>query len=183
MIKHVLLLCLMIHCTIADPKAVVPVPVPPVPVSVPPLPKHAWLTLHGDEPYVVANGGFSGLYPPQTELAYSQSIIFGKGGTVLLCDLHMSRDGHGFCLSQLNLQNTTNAADAFPNRKKTYIVNGKELQGWFALDLTSNEMFDKLIGKSQLMHQNRYILRRQIPDFVVFFFSSDTIDIQQNRFI
>ncbi|XP_049382620.1 glycerophosphodiester phosphodiesterase GDPDL6-like isoform X1 [Solanum stenotomum] len=145
MIKHLLLLCCLIHCTIADPKAAVPVPIPPVPVSVPPLPKHTWLTLHGDEPFVVANGGFSGLYPPQTELAYSQSIIFGKGGTVLLCDLHMSRDGHGFCLSQLNLQNTTNAADAFPNRKKTYIVNGKELQGWFALDLTSDEMFDKLI--------------------------------------
>lgn len=129
----------MIHCTIADPKG-----------AVPPPPKRTWLTLHGDEPFVVANGGFSGLYPPQTDLAYGQAIISGKGGTALLCDLHMSRDGHGFCLSQLNLQNTTNAADAFPNRKKTYIVNGKELQGWFALDFTSDEMFTKLIGKSQL---------------------------------
>lgn len=139
MMRHVLLICLMIHCTIADAKG-----------AVPPPPKQTWLTLHGDEPFVVANGGFSGLYPPQTDLAYGQAIISGKGGTALLCDLHMSRDGHGFCLSQLNLQNTTNAADAFPNRKKTYIVNGKELQGWFALDFTSDEMFTKLIGKSQL---------------------------------
>lgn len=129
----------MIHCTVADPKSGTGA------VPVPPLPKQKWLTLHGDEPFVVANGGFSGLYPPQTDIAFRQSIVFGKGGTVLLCDLHMSRDGHGFCLSQLNLQNTTNAADAFPSRKKTYIVNGKELQGWFALDFTSDEMFDKLI--------------------------------------
>ncbi|KAF3656701.1 putative pentatricopeptide repeat-containing protein-like [Capsicum annuum] len=139
MIRHLLLVCLMIHCTVADPKSGTGA------VPVPPLPKQKWLTLHGDEPFVVANGGFSGLYPPQTDIAFRQSIVFGKGGTVLLCDLHMSRDGHGFCLSQLNLQNTTNAADAFPSRKKTYIVNGKELQGWFALDFTSDEMFDKLI--------------------------------------
>ncbi|PHT55058.1 hypothetical protein CQW23_03544 [Capsicum baccatum] len=139
MIRHLLLVCLMIHCTVADPKSGTGA------VPVPPLPKQKWLTLHGDEPFVVANGGFSGLYPPQTDIAFSQSIVYGKGGTVLLCDLHMSRDGHGFCLSQLNLQNTTNAADAFPSRKKTYIVNGKELQGWFALDFTSDEMFDKLI--------------------------------------
>ncbi|KAJ8548947.1 hypothetical protein K7X08_030913 [Anisodus acutangulus] len=138
MIRHLLLVCLLIHCTIADPKGGKPA-VPP------PLPKRTWLTLHGDEPLVVANGGFSGLYPPQSDIAFSQSIVFGKGGTVLLCDLHMSRDRQGFCLSQLNLQNTTNAADAFPNRKKTYIVNGKELQGWFALDFTSNEMLSKLI--------------------------------------
>ncbi|CAN4105457.1 unnamed protein product [Withania somnifera] len=129
MISHLLLVCLMIHCT----RGAVP------------LPKRTWLTLHGDEPFVVANGGFSGVYPSQTDLAFSQSIIFGKGGTVLLCDLHMNRDGQGFCLSQLNLQNTTNAADAFPNRRKTYLVNGKELQGWFALDFTSDEMFNKLI--------------------------------------
>ncbi|KAK4348180.1 hypothetical protein RND71_034519 [Anisodus tanguticus] len=138
MIRHLLLVCLMIHCTIADPKGGKPA-VPP------PLPKRTWLTLHGDEPVVVANGGFSGLYPPQSELAFSQAIVFGKGGIVLLCDLHVSRDGQGFCLSQLNLHNTTNASDAFPNRKKTYIVNGKELQGWFALDFTSNEMLSKLI--------------------------------------
>ncbi|XP_060194695.1 glycerophosphodiester phosphodiesterase GDPDL6-like isoform X2 [Lycium barbarum] len=138
MIRHLLLVCLLIHCTIADPKGGKP--------AVPPsLPKRTWLTLHGDEPVVVANGGFSGLYPPQSDLAFSQSIVFGKGGTVLLCDLHMSRDGQSFCLSQLNLQNTTTAADAFPNRRKTYIVNGKELQGWFALDFTSDEMLSKLI--------------------------------------
>lgn len=152
MIRHLLLVCLMIHCTVADPKSGTGA------VPVPPLPKQKWLTLHGDEPFVVANGGFSGLYPPQTDIAFRQSIVFGKGGTVLLCDLHMSRDGHGFCLSQLNLQNTTNAADAFPSRKKTYIVNGKELQGWFALDFTSDEMFDKLIGKSQQTHENGYIV-------------------------
>ncbi|MCD7456282.1 hypothetical protein HAX54_031119 [Datura stramonium] len=139
MIRHVLLGCLMIHCTIADPKGGEGT------VPLPPLPKRTWLTLHGDEPFVVANGGFSGLYPQQSDIAFSQSIIYGKGGTVLLCDLHMSRNRQGFCLSQLNLQNTTNAADAFPNRRKTYIVNGKELQGWFALDFTSDEMLGKLI--------------------------------------
>lgn len=69
----------------------------------------------------------------------------------MLCDLHMSRDGQGFCLSQLNIQNTTNAADAFPNRRKTYIVNGKEIQGWFALDFIADELYSKLQGKSQLM--------------------------------
>lgn len=137
----------MIQCTIADAKHKKGTAVP--------LAKRKWLTLHGDEPVVVANGGFSGLYPSQTDIAFRN--VFGKNGTVFLCDLHMSRDGHGFCLSQLNIQNTTTAADAFPDRRKTYIVNGKELQGWFALDFTSDEMLSKLVGKRQLMHVNAYI--------------------------
>ncbi|KAH0716809.1 hypothetical protein KY290_015777 [Solanum tuberosum] len=135
MLRHVLLVCLMIQCTIADTEYKKGTAVP--------LAKRTWLTLHGDEPVVVANGGFSGLYPSQTDIAFRN--VFGKNGTVFLCDLHMSRDGHGFCLSQLNIQNTTNAADAFPDRRKTYTVNGKEFQGWFALDFTSDEMFSKLL--------------------------------------
>ncbi|XP_019256078.1 PREDICTED: glycerophosphodiester phosphodiesterase GDPDL7-like isoform X1 [Nicotiana attenuata] len=136
MIRHILLVSLLIHCTLAQPKGGKPIS--------PPLPKRTWLTLHGDEPVVVANGGYSGLLPAQTDTAFSQANALGKRGTVLLCDLHMSRDGLGFCLSQLNIQNTTNAADAFPNRRKTYIVNGKEIQGWFALDFIADELYSKL---------------------------------------
>jgi len=100
----------------------------------PPLPLKKWMTLSGGEPQIVANGGFSGLFPASSIIAYEFALFNSLPGTILLCDLQFTRDGQGFCESEIALQNTTNVDDIDPKGQKTYNVNGQEIHGWFGLD-------------------------------------------------
>ncbi|KAL2534808.1 Glycerophosphodiester phosphodiesterase GDPDL7 [Abeliophyllum distichum] len=110
----------------------------------PPLPSKKWMTLSGGEPQIVANGGFSGLFPASSIIAYDFAASNSLPGTILLCDLQFTRDGQGFCESALALQNTTNVDDIDPKGQKTYNVNGQEIHGWFGLDYDAVYLFNNV---------------------------------------
>lgn len=59
---------------------------------------------------------------------------------ILWCDVQLTKDGVGVCAPDLILQNSTNIADVYKNRDKTYLVNGVRTSGWFSSDFMFNEL-------------------------------------------
>ncbi|KAJ1269064.1 hypothetical protein BS78_07G181800 [Paspalum vaginatum] len=97
-------------------------------------------TLNGDAPLVVAKGGFSGIFPDSSQGAYSYALIASAPDTALWCDVQLTKDGVGVCLRDINMQNCTNIAQAYPARERTYVVDGVRKTGWFASDFTIAEL-------------------------------------------
>ncbi|CAN6479083.1 unnamed protein product [Victoria cruziana] len=98
----------------------------------------AWKTLTGSRPVVVARGGFSGLLPDSSLLAYQLGQMLSSPDGISWCNVQLAKDGVGLCVRDLNLANTTNITDIIPSGQKTYEVNGVSLTGWFTVDYDSS---------------------------------------------
>ncbi|KAF5469549.1 hypothetical protein F2P56_013613 [Juglans regia] len=129
MIRCLLFISLLIHSTLGKISAVAP-------------PSQKWLTLNGNQPLVIARGGFSGLFPESSSFANQMAQSLSLQGTALFCNLQLTKDGIGICLSDIRLDNSTNMALVHPKGQKTYDVNGKQVHGWFALDYTIDQLFN-----------------------------------------
>ncbi|XP_042503859.1 glycerophosphodiester phosphodiesterase GDPDL7-like [Macadamia integrifolia] len=110
----------------------------------PAAPSQNWQTLNGDSPVVIARGGFTGIFPDSSSYAYQFAVSTSLPEVILYCDLQLTKDGQGLCQSEIQLDNSTTIASTYPQGGKTYNVNGKDLHGWFALDFTSDLLFNNV---------------------------------------
>lgn len=97
---------------------------------------------------VVARGGFSGLLPDSSLLAYQLGQMLSSPDGISWCNVQLAKDGVGLCVRDLNLANTTNITDIIPSGQKTYEVNGVSLTGWFTVDYDSSFLTNNVSGKS-----------------------------------
>ncbi|CAH8386426.1 unnamed protein product [Eruca vesicaria subsp. sativa] len=118
--------------------------VPKTPAATEAVPAEKWLTLNGQEPAVVARGGFSGLFPESSAPANDLATNTSSSGLTILCNLQMTKDGVGLCLPDIRLDNSTTISTLFPKAQKTYKVNGQDLKGWFALDYSADTLFSNV---------------------------------------
>ncbi|XP_022750227.1 glycerophosphodiester phosphodiesterase GDPDL6-like [Durio zibethinus] len=125
MIRCLLLISLLIHASLAKKQDQPAEPEAPV---------KKWLTLSGEPPLVIARGGFSGLFPESSTFANDMANQLKFTEVALFCNLQLTKDGIGICLSDIRLDNSTNIGMIFPKDPKTYTVNGQQVRGWFALD-------------------------------------------------
>ncbi|KAL5711584.1 glycerophosphodiester phosphodiesterase [Ranunculus cassubicifolius] len=96
-----------------------------------------WKTLSGAAPLVVAKGGFSGLFPDSSIMAYNMSLWTSLPNTVLWCDVQLTKDGVGVCLPSLVLdEHYRNIAGP----SKVYTVNGEQTSGHFSVDYTLEDL-------------------------------------------
>ncbi|KMZ69106.1 putative Glycerophosphoryl diester phosphodiesterase [Zostera marina] len=95
-----------------------------------------WLTLHGNEPSVIAKGGMSGVFPDSSEYAYSIAMQTSMPDVVLWCDVQLTKDGYGICLPDVKLSNCTVIGSVYANQTKTYDINGESVSGMFSVDYT-----------------------------------------------
>lgn len=100
---------------------------------------------------MVARGGFSGIFPDSSEFAVDMAMTSSMGDIVMYCDLQLTKDGMGICQPDVVLDNTTNIGMVYPDNKKMYLVNGKQVQGWFAVDYTFDELYNNVTRKSILL--------------------------------
>ncbi|KAF8093829.1 hypothetical protein N665_0377s0039 [Sinapis alba] len=135
MLRFFILFSLFLHSCVAAPKT---------PAAATAVPAKKWLTLNGQEPAVVARGGFSGLFPESSASANDLAISTSSPGLTMLCNLQMTKDGVGICLSDIRLDNSTTISTLFPKAQKTYKVNGQDLKGWFALDYSADTIFSNV---------------------------------------
>ncbi|CAH2069572.1 unnamed protein product [Thlaspi arvense] len=135
MLRFFILFSFFIHSCVAAPKT---------PAASAAVPAKKWLTLNGQEPAVVARGGFSGLFPESSASANDLAISTSSPGLTMLCNLQMTKDGVGICLSDIRLDNATTISTLFPKAQKTYTVNGEDLKGWFALDYSADTIFSNV---------------------------------------
>ncbi|KAF7806508.1 glycerophosphodiester phosphodiesterase GDPDL7-like [Senna tora] len=112
----------------------------------PAAPAQKWSTLNGNQPLVIARGGLSGVYPEATEGAIQMAMATTSiPDVVILCNLQMTKDGVGLCLTDIRLDNATNIALFDPKGQKTYDVNGKNVNAWFSVDYTDQQLTDNVI--------------------------------------
>ncbi|KAI3870561.1 hypothetical protein MKX03_022754 [Papaver bracteatum] len=93
-----------------------------------------WQTLSGNEPLVIARGGFSGLLPDSSSDAYIIAMGTSLPNVVLWCDVQLTKDEVGICFPDLKLNNATDIQRVSPNTSSTYLVNGVSMEGWFTVD-------------------------------------------------
>lgn len=110
---------------------------------------YVMIYIAGKQPLVIARGGFSGLFPESSSFANQMALSLSLQDTVLFCNLQLTKDGIGICLSDIRLDNSTNIALVYPKGQKTYDVNGNQVHGWFALDYTIDQLFNNVSRKSQ----------------------------------
>lgn len=106
----------------------------------------------GKEPLVIARGGLSGVFPESSPFANQMATSAGVFNTALYCNLQLTKDGIGICLTDLRLQNSTTIEDVFPKAFKYYKVNGKTVRGWFSVDYMSEDLFSKVFSKFILLY-------------------------------
>ncbi|CAA7032372.1 unnamed protein product [Microthlaspi erraticum] len=135
MLRFLIFFSLLIHTCVAAPKK---------PAAAAAAPAKKWLTLNGQEPAVVARGGFSGLFPESSASANDLALSTSSPGLTMLCNLQLTKDGVGICLSDIRLDNATTIATLFPKAQKTYKVNGQDLKGWFSLDYSADTIFSNV---------------------------------------
>ncbi|KAK9057203.1 hypothetical protein SSX86_024570 [Deinandra increscens subsp. villosa] len=99
-----------------------------------------WRTLTGNPPSVIANGGFSGLFPGSSRNAYSLASLLSVSDLIQWCDVQLTKDNVGICFPNLYLQNSSTIETAFPAGGKTYNVNGVDVKGYFPIDFTISDL-------------------------------------------
>ena len=90
------------------------------------------------EPLVIAHRGASGYLPEHTLEAYALAIE--QGAHYIEADLVITADGVLIARHENNLADTTDVADKFPGRKRTKMVDGQQVDGWFSEDFTLEEI-------------------------------------------
>lgn len=102
-------------------------------------PAHAYNTLTGEAPLVIAHRGASGYLPEHTLEAYAKAIQMGAN--FIEPDLVMTKDGHLIARHEPMLDGTTDVAAKFgADRRSTRLVDGVSTTAYFASDFTLAEI-------------------------------------------
>lgn len=102
-------------------------------------------------PVVIAHRGASGFRPEHTRAAYELAIE--QGADLIEPDLVMTKDGVLISRHENEISETTDVADKFPDRKKTKMIDGQSVTGWFSEDFTLAEI-RTLRAKERLAFRN-----------------------------
>lgn len=103
------------------------------PVMAAPLP-----TLDGTPPLVIGHRGASAERPEHTLASYQRAIEVGAD--FVEPDLVMTKDNQLVTRHEPEIGLTTDAPVKFPDRKRTAMIDGKPVDGWFAEDFTLAEL-------------------------------------------
>lgn len=90
------------------------------------------------EPLVIAHRGASGYLPEHTLEAYALAIE--QGAHYIETDLVITADGVLIARHENDLADTTDVAEKFPDRRRTGLVDGRQVDGWFSEDFTLEEI-------------------------------------------
>ncbi|QYY32091.1 glycerophosphodiester phosphodiesterase [Cupriavidus pinatubonensis] len=112
--------------------------------TLPPAPKSAAVPAAAPtpaaKPLVIAHRGASALRPEHTLAAYAKAIE--DGADVIEPDLVSTRDGVLIARHENDIGGTSNVAELpqFASRKRTKVIDGVRLTGWFTEDFTLAEL-------------------------------------------
>lgn len=96
----------------------------------------------GNEPLVIARGGYSGLFPEGSP----DAITLAQDISILFCNLQLSKDGGAFCITGSTLDNAT-TIEFFDPKESTYNIDGKDVKGHFSVDYNSEQISMNVSGE------------------------------------
>jgi glycerophosphoryl diester phosphodiesterase len=91
-----------------------------------------------NRPLVIAHRGSSGEFPEHTLEAYDRAIAVGAD--IIEPDVVCTRDGVLVARHENEIGGTTDVAAKFPERRRTAVVDGVAVTGWFVEDFTLAEL-------------------------------------------
>ena len=91
-----------------------------------------------ETPILIAHRGASGHRPEHTLEAYRLAVEMGAD--FIEPDLVSTKDGLLVARHENEIAATTDAAERFPDRKKTKVIDGQSITGWFSEDFTLAEI-------------------------------------------
>jgi glycerophosphoryl diester phosphodiesterase len=114
-------------------------------------------------PLIIGHRGASGHRPEHTLEGYRLAAVMGAD--FIEPDLVSTKDGVLIARHENEIGGTTDAADRFPDRKRTRTVDGQSITGWFTEDFTLAEI-KTLRAKERLAFRSHdYDGKFQIPTF------------------
>ncbi|WIA39867.1 hypothetical protein OEZ86_013312 [Tetradesmus obliquus] len=126
-------------------------------------------------PFVVGHRGSSGKLPEHTKEAYLLAIQ--EGADFIECDVVVTKDLQLICRHEPLLDETTDAADKFKDRSTTYEIDGYNMTGVFASDLTLAEVRTLRATQRVSFRNQSYNSKFNIPTFAEYL----DIALQANR--
>lgn len=91
------------------------------------------------------------MVPDSSQIGYALVPQMSLHDTLFYCDLQLTKDSIGFCLSGLKLDNSTNISILYPEGKKTYTVNGEQTSGWFAIDYFADDLLANVTSVQSIL--------------------------------
>ena len=91
-----------------------------------------------ETPILIAHRGASGHRPEHTLEAYRLAVEMGAD--FIEPDLVPSKDGVLLARHENEIAATTDAAERFPDRKRSKVIDGQSITGWFTEDFTLAEI-------------------------------------------
>lgn len=92
----------------------------------------------GAPPMIIGHRGSPGRLPDHTIEGYTLAVE--QGADAIEPDLVVTKDGVLVVRHENELSQTTDVATKFPGRRRTAVVDGETLNGWFAEDFTLAEL-------------------------------------------
>ncbi len=114
-------------------------------------------------PLIIGHRGASGHRPEHTIESYR--LAAEMGADFIEPDLVSTKDGVLIARHENEIGGTTDAADRFPDRKTTKIIDGKPVIGWFSVDFTLAEIRTLRARERLAFRSHAYDGQFQIPTF------------------
>lgn len=115
------------------------------------------------DPIIIGHRGASGHRPEHTLEAYKLAIEMGAD--FIEPDLVSTKDGVLIARHENEISGTTDVATKFPDRKKTKVIDGESITGWFTEDFTLAEI-KTLKANERLPFRNQSFNGKfQVPTF------------------
>lgn len=112
-------------------------------------------------PLVIGHRGASGILPEHTLEAYQAALE--QGADYFEPDVVSTRDGVLIARHENEIGTTTDVAQKFPERKRTRVVDGQSMTGWFTEDFTLAEIKQLRAVQRLPFRDQQYNGQFQIP--------------------
>ena len=114
-------------------------------------------------PLIIGHRGASGYRPEHTLEGYRLAVEMGAD--FIEPDLVMTKDGVLIARHENEIGGTTDAADRFPDRKRTTTIDGHSVTGWFSEDFTLAEIKTLHARERLAFRSHAYDGRFLVPTF------------------
>ena len=114
-------------------------------------------------PVIIGHRGASGSRPEHTLESYTVAVV--AGADYIEPDLVSTRDGVLIARHENEIGGTTDVAQRFPDRRRTQIIDGDTITGWFTEDLTLAEIKTLRARERIASRSHTYDGQFEVPTF------------------
>ena len=132
-------------------------------------------------PIVIAHRGASGHRPEHTLAAYALAVEMGAD--YIEPDLVSTKDGVLVARHENEIGTTTDVAQRFPDRRRTKVIDGDTISGWFTEDFTLAELRTVRAKERLAFRSHAYDGQLLVPTFAEVLAFADSAGRRRGRVV